>query len=123
MIVYIFGNPDLPEDSLPLKLIPELQKLRPDVVFEIKDPNEEWEVPSELTVIDTVVGIAEPRIFASLDAFAAAPRLTTHDFDAYANLKWLQKLGRLKNLRIIGLPPGIELRKALDFIRNSLMNG
>ena len=120
MMVFIFGNPELPGDSLPLRLLPELKKLRPDVVFEIKDPNEEWDVPPELTVIDTVVGVTEPRVFASLDAFAAAPRLTMHDFDAYANLRLLQKLGRLKSVRVVGLPPDIEPRTALEFVKNNL---
>jgi len=120
MTVFVFGNPDLPEDSLPLRLLPELRKLRPDMAFEVKDPNEEWEVPPELTMIDTVVGITEPRIFDSLDAFTAAPRLTMHDFDAYANLRFMQKLGLLKKVRIIGLPADTEPRAALGFVKKSL---
>ena len=120
MTVFIFGNPDLPEDSLPLKLLPGLRKLRPDIIFATKDPNEEWEVPPELTVIDTVVGITEPRVFGSLEDFTAAPRFSMHDFDAYANLKLLQKLGRLKSVRVIGLPPDAEPLAATAFIQRSL---
>lgn len=114
MTIFIFGNPELSEDSLPLRLLPNLHRRLPDVKFEVKDPNEEWDVPEELTIIDTVVGIPEPRLFHSLDDFAAAPRLTAHDFDAYANLRLLQKLGRLKKIRIIGLPPACGPDQALE---------
>jgi hypothetical protein len=120
MTVYVFGNPELPEDSLPLRLLPELKQRLPQVEFAAKDPNEEWDVPEELTLIDTVVGIPEPRLFESLDIFAAAPRLTAHDFDAYANLRLLQKMGRLKKIRIIGLPPMIPLSEALEFALKAL---
>ncbi len=115
MIVFVFGNPDLPMDSLPLRILPELRKRLPDIDFQVKDPNEEWDVPEELTVIDTVVGLKEPRVFDSLDSFSAAPRLTMHDFDAYANLRLLQKIGRLKKMRILGLPSEMPERDALAF--------
>jgi len=120
MTVFVFGNPDLKMDSLPLRLLPELRRRLPATEFLVKDPNEEWDVPEELTIIDTVVGIAGPRLFPTLNDFAAAPRLTMHDFDAFANLRLLQKIGRLKSVRIIGLPPHFEEATAADFIENSL---
>jgi len=103
-IVYVFGNPDVAQDSLPLKILPELQKQLPEFRFEAKDPNEEWEAPEELIVIDTVVGIKEITVFDDLARFASAPRLSLHDFDAFANLLILQKLGKLKKIKIIGVP-------------------
>ncbi len=114
MIVFVFGNPDLPMDSLPLRILPELRKRLPDIDFQVKDPNEEWDVPEELTVIDTVVGLKEPRVFDGLDAFSSAPRLTMHDFGAYANLRLLQKIGRLRKIRIVGLPPNLKEADALN---------
>jgi hypothetical protein len=104
MIVYVFGNPDLPADSLPLRILPELEKRLPHVQFVAKDPNEEWDVPEKLVVIDTVEGINEVTIFDDLTKFAAAPRVTMHDFDALTNLRYLQKLGKLKKVKIIGIP-------------------
>ncbi len=115
MVVFVFGNPDLPMDSLPLRILPELRKRLPDIDFQVKDPNEEWDVPEELTVIDTVVGLKEPRVFDSLDAFSAAPRLTMHDFDAYANLRLLQKIGKIKIVVVIGLPTDMDETLAADF--------
>lgn len=113
MDVYIFGNPDLKEDSLPIKLIPELKKQFPSHRFIVKDPNEEWEIPEELVIIDTVLGIDKVTIFDDLKQFASTPRVSLHDFDAFTNLLYLQKLGKLKKIKIIGVPQEIEKRKAL----------
>lgn len=104
MIVYVFGNPDLDADSLPLRIVPKLRERFPDIRFEVKDPNEEWDVPEELTVIDSVEGIDGVRVFENLDQFTSAPHVTMHDFDAFANLRLLQKLGKLKKIKIIGTP-------------------
>lgn len=108
MIVFVFGNQDLDIDNMPLRIAPKLKKFFPDIQFEIKDPNEEWPIPENLIVLDTVVGINEVKIFDNLDEFSAAPRVGMHDFDALANLKFLQKLGKIKKIKIIGLPPGID---------------
>jgi len=119
--VFIFGNPDVLGDSAPIEILPELQKLFPSANFETKDPNEEWSVPEELTVIDTVAGIKDVKIFDGLDAFAAAPRITMHDFDAYANLRLLQKLGKLKKIKIIGIPPEMPAGEAIQKTAAALM--
>jgi len=109
MVVYIFGNPDLPEDSLPLRILPRLKEEFPGIDFQVKDPNEEWDdAPQNLVIIDTVQGISEPKVFTSLDVFSAAPRLSLHDFDALANLRLLQKLGKLKKVTVLALPPTLQ---------------
>jgi len=121
MEIYVFGNPEIENDSLPLKIIPELQKKFPEINFEIKDPNEEWEIPEELTIIDTVLGIDDVKIFTDLKSFFKAPNVSLHDFDAYSNLRYLEKLGRLKKIKIIGIPPMISQEKALEEISNFLI--
>ena len=120
MEIYVFGNPEIENDSLPLKILPELQKNFPEIKFEIKDPNEEWETPEELTIIDTVLGIEEVKIFEDLKNFSKAPNVSLHDFDAYSNLKYLEKLGRLKKIKIIGIPPIISQEKAVKEISKIL---
>lgn len=114
MTVFVFGNPDLPADSLPLKILPALKTRFPEINFETRDPNEEWEVPEELIVIDTVVGIEEVTVFDDLAAFQNAPRVSLHDFDAFANLRYLQKLGKLKKIKIIGFPKTITENEATE---------
>lgn len=114
--VYVFGNPDLPEDSLPIRLISQLHKKFPNIVFVVKDPNEEWDVPKHLIAIDTAVGIDRVQEFHSLESFHTSPRVSMHDFDALAQLRLLQKIGKLKKITIIGVPPKKTPNTALEQI-------
>ena len=111
--IFIFGNPDLGYDSLPIKLIPQLKSAFPNISFELKDPNEEWEVPEDMTIIDTVINLKEVTIFNDLESFDATPRVSMHDFDALSNLRYLKKLGKLKSVKIIGVPKDINIKEAL----------
>ncbi len=114
--VFVFGNPDLAMDALPLSLVEELHRVRPDLSFVVKDPNEDWNIPRTLLVIDTVVGIDRVTIFHGLKDFVAAPQVSVHDFDAYANMRLLEKLGKLDEVMIIGVPVGISSDNALTAI-------
>lgn len=118
--IYIFGNPDLENDSLPLRILPELKRYFPKLRFCVMDPNEEWNAPEMLVIIDSVLGITEPAVFDDLRCFSDSPRVTLHDFDVIAQLRWLDKLGRLGETRIIGLPPGMEEKKAFMFAKQAL---
>jgi len=103
--IFVFGNPDISNDALPLQLLPTLQARFPDVIFRVLDPNEEWDVPTHMIVLDTVINLDTVTTFQSLDVFMTAPRMTCHDFDAYANLMLLKKLGIISGVTVIGLPP------------------
>lgn len=116
MTVFIFGNPDLAKDSLPLKILPRLSNTLPAITFTMVDPNEEWEAPENLTIIDTVMNIKEPKLFTDLESFSPSPRLTMHDFDALTSIKYLKKIGRVKNVTIIGIPPEMPEDEALEFL-------
>ena len=118
--VYVFGNPDLAADALPLKLLPALRAAFPDVAFRVVDPNEEWKIPAHLVVLDTVVGITAVTVFSDLAAFNRTPRVTLHDFDALANLRLLQKLGKLRRVTVVGVPPTIAEGHALQQITSAL---
>jgi hypothetical protein len=113
MTVFVFGNPDLAEDSLPLRILPALRKCLQDIEFVVRDPNEEWEIPDEFIAIDTVMGIDSVRVFSDLSAFANAPRVSLHDFDALSQLRYLEKLGKLKEIKIIGIPPTMSENEAV----------
>ncbi len=120
--VYIFGNPDLEIDSLPVRLIPDLQKLCPNFNFILKDPNEEWDIPEEMLIIDSALGLEKVTIFDDLESFASTPKLSMHDFDALTNLRYMQKLGKLKKIKIIALPPEMEPDRAIHDIENILIS-
>ncbi len=127
--IYVFGNPDVEMDSLPLRVLSKLQERFPDIEFTVLDPNEEWKIPEEMTMIDTVVGIKELTVFNDLKHFIEAPRISVHDFDAFFNLIYLQKLGKLKKIKIFGIPPDMpeisatsELTKAIEKWYNANRN-
>ena len=113
MTVFVFGNAALEQDSLPLRILPDLETRFPGVSFQVLDPNEEWDVPKEMIVIDTVMGIKDITVFDGLEQFSAAPRVSLHDFDAYANLRLLSKLDKLKSIKIIGVPADIDRDNAI----------
>ncbi|MBI3963845.1 MAG: hypothetical protein HY341_02495 [Candidatus Kerfeldbacteria bacterium] len=108
MTIWVFGNPDLPSDALPIRLVPELRRRYPEHTFALRDPLEEWDVPDDLVILDTVKGITAVTEFKNLDGFSDSPRVTMHDYDLGTTLKWLRKLGKLPAVRIIGIPPNAE---------------
>jgi hypothetical protein len=114
--IWVFGNPDLKQDSLPLKILPKLQKQLPHIEFIIKDPNEEWDLPNHLTIIDTIHDLKKITTFTSLKNFSIIPRLTMHDFDLLTNLRWLAKLDKLPPFTIIGLPQKTKEKEAITAI-------
>jgi len=120
MDVWLFGNPDLGMDSLPLTLCEELQKAFPEATFTVQDPLDEWEMPKELLIVDTVVGIKEVQTFSSIDEFEQKSRVTMHDYDLGMQLAFLKKLGKLPPIQIIGVPPTLSHDNALKQITNAL---
>ncbi|MBP6881438.1 MAG: hypothetical protein KBC35_02325 [Candidatus Pacebacteria bacterium] len=121
MKIFVFGNEDLEMDSLPVRMVSEFRQAFLEHEFILQDPNEEWDMSDPFWVIDTVVGLAEPQLFDSLDAFVGGPRMSMHDFDAFSNLRFLQKLGKLPPIKIIGLPVGISSEETLNVVGKFLM--
>src|SRR3989344_9133900 len=113
MKIFVFGNLEITNDSLPLKILLLLKKKFPEINFEIKDPNEEWGNEESIIAIDTVLGISDVMIFKDLSEFKKAPRFGMHDFDALANMLHLQKIGKIKKAVIIGLPEALPETEAL----------
>lgn len=118
--VFIFGNINLQNDSLPLRMMPKLQEKFPEIEFQIRDPNEEWGVPEEFVIIDTIIGIKQVKVFDTLDKFLRAPRVSMHDFDALTNLQFLYKLGKIKKIKIIGVPPEMNENEAIKKVGATL---
>lgn len=104
--VYVLGNPLVHMDSVPVFLLPELKKTFPDITFIHIDPTEGFpDNPlASITIIDTVMGIDNVTVFTDLEAFTRSPRMTVHDFDLPLELGMMKKLGRLKEITIIGIP-------------------
>ena len=107
-IIYIFGNPLLDFDNLPLKLAPALGERFPNIDFIIADPNENIkpDEKGELLIIDTVMGLDKVAVFEDIEKIQQDKIYSLHDFDLGFNLKLLQKIGQLKKIKIIGVPAG-----------------
>ncbi len=116
MKIYVLGNPLVKKDSLPLKLMPRLQKIFPQINFIIIDPNEDFPPQEErdLIILDTVLGIKKPTIL-DLNAFEAKKKtpVSPHDYDLLLHLLLLKKTGRLNNVKIIGMPSGSQIEPTL----------
>jgi len=120
MEIWIFGNPDLPEDNLPIKLFPVLQKTYPQHKFILQDPLDEWQMPEGLFIIDTIKGLDKVEVFESLEQCEKTPNVTMHDYDLLTNLAFLKKLGKLPKFKIFGLPPDLGLDEALNQLKLKL---
>lgn len=105
--VYVLGNPLDSHDRLPMKLLPQLREQCPQFEFTILDPTEElpFEKTLNLILIDTVIGIDKVTIFHDLSSFSLSPRISVHDYDLPLNLGILTKLGKIKDITVIGVPP------------------
>lgn len=110
MKIYVFGNPDVPEDNKAFSLAEKLKDCTKDINFIFVKPNEDLPFSDEKNVIvmDVIKGIDETRIlnFEDINALVMSPRTSAHDFDLGFQLNYLKKLGRLKEIKIIGLPYG-----------------
>ncbi len=115
MIIHIFGNPDLPEDALPVRLMPRLEAAFPDIRFRLTDPNElDLPKPGEdFLAIDTVDGLKDVREIGVDEIAAQKARSTAHDYDFASWLLLAQKLRPGLHAHIIGIPMETDEASAL----------
>ena len=115
MKIYIFGNPLLDFDNLPIRLQPELEKVFPDIEFIAMDPNENLHPENkELIIIDTAIDIDKIKVLDDIDKIELSPNYSLHDHDLGFNLKLLKKLGQLEKVTIFCVPPDIDKKQALQ---------
>ena len=107
MKIYVFGNPLVEEDSVPLIILPQLKKQFPDIDFIVVDPNENFPPKGErnLIIFDTVKGISEVTLldYSDLAAIEKSP-VSPHDYDLLLHLLLLKKMGKIDSVKIIGFP-------------------
>lgn len=106
---HIFGNPLLDFDNLPILIVPELTKLFPEINFVVSDPNENLHpFDKTLNIIDTVINAEKTILITDIDRFDTQTLYSMHDLDLAFNLKLLKKIGLLKKVNIIGVPPHLS---------------
>lgn len=111
---YVFGNPLVKEDSLPLKLIGKLKKEFPLLEFKEFDTVEDMELEKELNIIDTVKGIKKVELIEDVDKIITDKIYSMHDFDLGYNLKLLKKMKMIDKVRIFGIPMNMKEKEAFE---------
>lgn len=107
MIIYVFGNPVVEKDSLPLKLLPYLKKAFSKIEFKQVDPNENFppEGEKDLIILDTVLGIKKSTLLDLNDlAEKEKTPISLHDYDLLLHLLLLKKMKKIDRVTIIGIP-------------------
>ena len=105
-------------DNLPLKLALKLEKIFPEIDFVITDPSENLEpIDGELIIIDTVEDIEKVVVIDDLEKLETSKIYSLHDFDLAFNLKLLQKIGKLKKVKIFGVPMSGDEEEILEELK------
>lgn len=115
--IYVLGNPLVEEDSLPIQLLPNLREGFREVEFVEIDPTENFPEEDNLIIIDTVINTDRVRILKDVSKIESQPNYSLHDFDLGFNLKLMKKLGKVKEVNIIGVPPNYNEKEALREIK------
>ena len=113
--ISVFGNPRIKFDSVPLKILPNLQKRFPQIKFVVEDPTEVIDPNKEdWWIMDTVEGVDDVRIIDDNLAFDHKRRISVHDYDLAIDINLLSKLGKLKKIKIVAVPSYMEEDEAIE---------
>ena len=119
----VFGNPLVEKDNLALKLLPKLKKEFPEIEFKEFDPTENLESEIEngkLFILDVVEGIKKIMLIKNIDKIQLIKSCSMHDFDLAYNLKLFKKIGKLKEVEIIGVPMMMKEEEVLREVKEIL---
>lgn len=120
MKIYVFGNKDHDKDKMAFVVAKKLQEKIKNIEFVEVKPNEDlsFENNEDVIIMDGVWGIKDVKLITNIDKFDLGPKNSVHDFDLSFQLKYLRKIGKLKNIKIIGLPleGKVEMEKVKEII-------
>lgn len=106
MKLFVFGNQDNEIDDVAPLVSHSLSDI-PNLEIITIPPNGDLPVDSSTVyILDRVLGIDKVTLITQelLDNFQFSPRNSAHDYDLSFQLKYLTKIGVLKNFYVIGLP-------------------
>jgi len=126
MKVSVFGNLLVKKDSLPLKILPKLEKQFPDIEFVVEDPTESLHpTKDEWWILDCADGISEVMVLDDLSKLDFMSRVSVHDYDLAFDLKLLLKLKKLPKVKIIAVPLAMKekeaFRKVVELIQEKIL--
>ena len=120
MNIFVCGNPLVEEDALPLRLLPELRKGFPSIDFIEFEPTEDFPHQKDLIIIDTVINAKDVVVIEDIDSFCDPKSISLHDFDLGTNLKLAKKMKWIDKVKIIGVPPKMKEKEAIEKISSIL---
>lgn len=118
--IYVFGNPLVKEDSLPLKLIDKLKKEFPSLRFKEFDTVEDLDLEKELNIIDTVKGIKKVELIEDIDRIVTDKIYSIHDFDLGYTLKLFEKMKMIDKVKIFGIPAIMNEKEAFEQLKKMI---
>lgn len=116
MKILVFGNSLVKEDSLALRIMPNLQEEFKEIEFKELDPAENLEDEIEdgkLIILDVAEGIEKVIMLDKIEQLKTNKICSMHDFDLAYNLKILKKIGKLKEIKIIAIPQDMDEKEAV----------
>ncbi len=119
MRIYIFGS-EYEGDSIAFRLAEDLKELSGIEFIRVDDPVE-LTSDDEIVIMDAVKGIDKPEIFSGIDRLEQSGISTLHDFDLGYFLKLSEKLGKKKNITIIGVPMTGDYVEVRNRVRELLL--
>lgn len=119
--VFIVGNPLVRADSMPLRIMPRLQKMLPQIEFVLFEPTR-MDIPlkKDIVFVDTVEGIRKVRVLDDIGKIEAFHACSLHDFDLGAQLLLLRKFDLLGKVRIVGVPAKGKVEKTATDVAAAL---
>lgn len=124
MKISVFGNPDLPQDSLAFRLIPHLQRILPSAEFIHQDPQEQILPPRESVwwIIDVVKNISKVQLITNLDQIKNTKTVSLHDYDLATELKLIKKIFPSITIKIVGVPSQGSVEKIAEEVAKIITN-
>jgi Ni,Fe-hydrogenase maturation factor len=108
MNVYVFGNEFVAEDNSAIEVARALKNTVEGISFVFVGPNEDVPFAGEprVVILDTVQGLRNVALVEGngITELVLSPRGTVHDFDLAFQLRYLKKLGKLRDVTVVGIP-------------------
>ena len=119
--VLCFGNEFLKEDCLAKKIADEIKLegfefIKTDNVDDILN----YANSDELYIMDVVENIKKTILIKNIDDLKSSKICTLHDFDLGFYLKLMKEIGKIKEIRIIGIPQEGDAEKIKKEVRDML---
>ncbi|MFH1440108.1 MAG: hypothetical protein ABIG89_06065 [Candidatus Woesearchaeota archaeon] len=117
--IYCFGNEDIKEDAVALELADLLNKdsdMKDKNIEFIKCTNPDIFLSKDaenknIIIIDVVKGIDDIKVIKDINELKNTKISTMHDFDLGTVLKLLKEVGKINEVRIIGIPYGKKVNE------------